>query len=298
MEHLKARRAAADSAASDPSRVDKVGDLIGAEATSKDTLDQAGDARVPPPFDWRAYLAVHPAAEFFPLMKEKDPEGFNALVENIRVHGLIEKIVGWSSNEGVSVLDGRNRLDALAQLGLLCEMPDHLLGIKKWTGEKWVDQGIARIAGYDGAFRNLYDHDGDPYEIVLSLNAHRRHLTAAGKNDFIAAVLKAKPELSNRQIGVMTQSDKNKVGAVRTKLEATGEISPVEKRTGKDNKAHPAKIKKKSTVPSVPKTEKRKAENADLGQTAEEKATKASAHYLAEFTAACRSVFALHSRRG
>jgi hypothetical protein len=34
--------------------------------------------------------------------------------------------------------------------------------------------------------------------------------------------------------------------------------------------------------------EKRKAENADLAQTTEEKAAKASAHYLAEFTAACR----------
>jgi hypothetical protein len=35
--------------------------------------------------------------------------------------------------------------------------------------------------------------------------------------------------------------------------------------------------------------EKRKAENAHLDLTAKEKAAKASAHYLAEFTAACRS---------
>jgi hypothetical protein len=33
--------------------------------------------------------------------------------------------------------------------------------------------------------------------------------------------------------------------------------------------------------------ERRKAENADLAMTAEEKAAKASAHYLAEFTTAC-----------
>jgi hypothetical protein len=151
-------------------------------------------------FDWRKYLRIHPAAELFPLMKEKDIEGFNALVENIRVHGLAEKIVGWSSSEGVSVLDGRNRLDALAQLGLLCEMPDHLVGIKKWTGKEWSDQGVTRIAGHDGAFRNLYDHNGNPYDIALSLNVHRRHLTAEQKRDLIAKLLKAKPEASNLSI--------------------------------------------------------------------------------------------------
>jgi hypothetical protein len=202
-------------------------------------------------FNWRAYLPIHPAAELFPLMKEVDPKGFNALVENIRVRGLVEPIAGWVSNEGVSVLDGRNRLDALAQLGLLYEMSDHHVGIKKWTGEQWSNRGT-RIAGHDGAFRNFYGHNGNPFEIVLSLNAHRRHLTAAQKDDRIAAVLKAKSELSNRQIGEITKTDKKKVGAVRAKMEATGVISPVEKRTGKDNKAHPAKAKKKSTSTAVP----------------------------------------------
>jgi hypothetical protein len=27
-------------------------------------------------FDWRAHLKIHPAAELFPLMKDKDPDGF------------------------------------------------------------------------------------------------------------------------------------------------------------------------------------------------------------------------------
>jgi hypothetical protein len=131
------------------------------------------------------------------------------------------------------------------------EMSDHHVGIKKWTGEQWSNRGT-RIPGHDGAFRNFYGHNGNPFEIVLSLNAHRRHLTAAQKDDRIAAVLKAKSELSNRQIGEITKTDKKKVGAVRAKMEATGVISPVEKRTGKDNKAHPAKAKKKSTSTAVP----------------------------------------------
>src|ERR1700751_3323998 len=53
-------------------------------------------------FDWRQYLAIHPAAELFPLMKDMDPAGFKDHVEDIRAHGIIEPIVGWGSNEGVS----------------------------------------------------------------------------------------------------------------------------------------------------------------------------------------------------
>jgi hypothetical protein len=36
-----------------------------------------------PPLNWRAHLPVHPAAEFFPLMKDKDPAAFkDAIVSN------------------------------------------------------------------------------------------------------------------------------------------------------------------------------------------------------------------------
>ena len=204
-------------------------------------------------FDWRKYLRIHPAAELFPLMKEKDIEGFNALVENIRVHGLAEKIVGWSSSEGVSVLDGRNRLDALAQLGLLCEMPDHLVGIKKWTGKEWSDQGVTRIAGHDGAFRNLYDHNGNPYDIALSLNVHRRHLTAEQKRDLIAKLLKAKPEASKFSIAKQIKADDKTVAKVRHEMEANSEIPKKPDRVERDGrKARGRKPAKKSCRPPVP----------------------------------------------
>ena len=69
-------------------------------------------------FDWRAHLKVHPAAEVFPLMREIDVKGFEALVADIRAHGLREKIRLWNFDGG-SVPDGRNRLDALAEIGAL-----------------------------------------------------------------------------------------------------------------------------------------------------------------------------------
>lgn len=90
-----------------------------------------------PPFDWRALLPVHPAAELFPLMSKSE---LKALAEDIRKNGLRTQVVTWSGadDDGVALhgpilLDGRNRLDALALLGLLFETPDHHLGLKKWT---------------------------------------------------------------------------------------------------------------------------------------------------------------------
>jgi hypothetical protein len=195
---------------------------------SSDSKEPSADQAAP--FDWRKHLPVHPAAEFFPLLKDTDPSGFKGLVEDIRVRGLIEPIVGWSSSEGVSVLDGRNRLDALAQLGLLHETHDHHVGIKKWTGKEWRDRrsgaGEVRIDGYEGGvFRSLYERDGlDPYALALSLNVHRRHLNAEQKRDLIAKVLKARPEASDHSIGKQTGSDDKTVTSVRRELESNSEI--------------------------------------------------------------------------
>ncbi len=44
------------------------------------------------------------------------------------------------------------------------------------------------------------DIEGDPYEIVASLNLHRRDLTGKQRRDLIAALLKAKPDWSNRAV--------------------------------------------------------------------------------------------------
>ena len=40
---------------------------------------------------WRDYLAVHPAADFFPLLAEYDPDAFKELVDDIKVNGLVER---------------------------------------------------------------------------------------------------------------------------------------------------------------------------------------------------------------
>ena len=145
-----------------------------------------------PPFDWRAHLDVHPAAGLFPSLPEAE---LQELAEDIQKNGLRAPIISWSPGglESPVLLDGRNRLDALARLGVLYETDDHHLGLRTWTGTKW-----AKLSGDRIHFQHF--HGDDPYALVLSLNVHRRHLTIEQKEEVTAKVIKANPEKSNRRI--------------------------------------------------------------------------------------------------
>jgi hypothetical protein len=125
-----------------------------------------------------------------------------------------------------------HRLDALARLGLLYDTGDCHFGIKRWTGKSWSRAGDA--IGYSGLATSL--HDGDPYAIGLSLNVHRRHLTAEKKRELIADVLKARPHQSNRAIAEQTGTYHKMVAEVRKQKIATGEIPQLEKTVGADGK--------------------------------------------------------------
>jgi hypothetical protein len=194
-----------------------------------------------PTFNWRAHLRAHPAAELYPLLAKTDSTAFKELVDDIKANGLIEPLVFWSDNNGPRLLDGRNRLDALAQLGLLYETPDHHLGCKKWGGKQWTGRPGDRVDGFD--CKHL--HDGDPYAIALSPNVHRRHLNAEQKRDLIAKVLKAKPEASNLQIARQTKVDDKTIAKVRAALESRSEIPNVKKRVDSKGRKQPAKRKGK-----------------------------------------------------
>ena len=102
--------------------------------------------------------------------------------------------------------------------------------------------------------------EGDPTAYVISKNIHRRHLTAEQKRDLIAKLIAAGPEKSDRQIGKMAKADHKTVGAVRKAKEATGEISPVERRVGADGKARKQPAKKKPTAKAVPPRVQRELE--------------------------------------
>src|SRR5262245_24893289 len=102
-----------------------------------------------PKKSWRDILAIHPAAELFPLMS---PDELKALGEDIkRSNGPRIRVAVISGPDGKPMLlDGRNRLDAMELVGLKI-VPDDIAAL--------VD---CRQPGFD------------PWAYVISANIHRR----------------------------------------------------------------------------------------------------------------------------
>jgi ParB-like nuclease domain len=175
----------------------------------------------PPPKSWRDVIAVHPAAELFPLI---DPEDLQALANDIQEHGLRQPCCLLEDENGdVVLVDGRNRLDALALLG----------------EEITLDNTII--------FERFPADSVDAYARVVSLNLRRRHLSTGDKRKVISKWLAAQPESPDRHIASQVKVDHKTVAAVRKKKEATGEIPQLKKRTGKDGKARKRLAQKKAT---------------------------------------------------
>jgi len=165
-------------------------------------------------------LEFHPLSNIFPLM---EGEEFDALVADVKVHGLAEPITLLDGR----ILDGRNRYRAYLVAGCKLRTEEHFT--------ETHDCGVAR----------------DPAGYVISKNIHRRHLTAEQKRDLIAKVIAATPEKSDREIARALKTDHKKVGRVRKAKEATGAIAPVEKRVGKDGKARKQPSKKRASDPEA-----------------------------------------------
>ena len=147
-------------------------------------------------------LLDHPLAELFPPL---EGEAFDALVADIKAHGLIEPITTFEEK----ILDGRNRHRACLQ------------------------------AGVDPVFVPYLDDD--PAAFVISMNLKRRHLTAEQKRDVIAKLLAKNPAKSDRQIAEAVKASPSTVGSVRARLEAKGHVSNLDTRTDKRGRAQPAR---------------------------------------------------------
>jgi len=160
---------------------------------------------------WRDVLPVHPAAELLPMMSKAE---LKELGEDIRKHGLHEKVALLDD----MLLDGRNRLDAM-----------EMVGIKVVVSGK-LDIDLSR--NVQGA---------NPFDYVMSKNICRRHLTAEQRGELIAEILKATPDRSDRRVAEMVKASHVTVGAVRSKLESTGQIDQLTKTVGKDGKRRASK---------------------------------------------------------
>jgi ParB-like chromosome segregation protein Spo0J len=174
-----------------------------------------------------ADLKPHPIADIFPPMEGAE---FDALVADIKKNGLRELITAYQNK----ILDGRNRYRACRALG--------------------IEPRLTPFTGDDGAARAF----------VISKNLHRRHLDPETKIKILAQLVAAQREKSDRKLAKEAGVDHKTIAKARKKGEATGEVSPVEKRVGADGKARkqpakaaPTKAAKAKTKTKVPKHDSR-----------------------------------------
>jgi hypothetical protein len=217
---------------------------------------------------WRDVLPmpVHPAADMFPMMSEAE---LRTLGEDIRQHGLRETIVlhneaGETAHDPrpYSLLDGRNRLAAMTLVGIPYKLVWKRLPRAKLSF--WYLCAEDLDVGFGGDTR-VCVWFGDPYEYVISVNLHRRHLTAEQRRDLIDKWLKADPTRSDRAIAKTTKTDHKTVASVRAKKERRGEIPHVKTRTDSKGREQPAK-KQKASKPE-PKVEARPEPSATTAKS-------------------------------
>jgi ParB-like chromosome segregation protein Spo0J len=189
----KARSHAAAAAAREAHAVVKAGELRLREATSDKPAVQVAHQR------WRDVLPIHPAAELFPRMSQAE---LRELGEDIKRYGLRNPCCLVEDEYGrVVLIDGRNRLDALELIGEQITLDNSII------------------------FERFPADSVDVAARIISLNIHRRHLTAEQKRELIATVIKATPDKSDRQIAETVKASPTTVGTVRAEMEATGDVS-------------------------------------------------------------------------
>jgi hypothetical protein len=204
---------------------------------------------------WRSSIPIHDAANLFPLIADRDE--LIKIGNDIKDHGLSSPIGVLVENGNPVLADGRNRLDAMELVGLN-------ISLVKTTSGTWRLVAKENLTEIDinkriGATVNVVTDD--PWDYVISVNMHRRHLTGEQKREIVAKLLNANPEKSNRSIARAAKVDDKTVGAVRRELEATAEIPQLDKRTGKDGKARPAKAT--SSKPNSPSIDSRRYDVED-----------------------------------
>ena len=131
--------------------------------------------------------AFHPFADIFPLITGAD---FEALVDDIREHGLREPVILFDKQ----ILDGRNRFRAMERLIETGEVLGDGWGHRK--GECLTASALEAPQLWFKAYNRALD--GDPLAWVISKNLKRRHLDESQR-----AMVAAK--LANMRVGRPTK---------------------------------------------------------------------------------------------
>ena len=184
---------------------------------------------------WRDGIAIHPAADLFPLLGDDD---LTALGEDIKLNGLKTPIAGTIENDKLILVDGRNRLDAMERVGLMVSI-NRSRGKRRWEVQA-SDPNDPEECIIDFTVSGVEMVCGDPTTYIISANIHRRHLTAETKRNLIAQLLRENPERSNRATAAIVNVDHKTVAAVRRLEENVGNIPHVDKVIDSKGRHQPA----------------------------------------------------------
>jgi transposase-like protein len=166
---------------------------------------------------------VHPAADKLPMMSDDEIE---ELAKDIAENGLQQPIILWRDNRdavnGSSgpfpsfVLDGRNRLAALERLGFADPRKARIgRGTQTDAKVRTVD-AVREVSGLGPeGLTTRWEPNVEPVTFVLSMNVHRRHLTAEAKRQAIRDFIEADPSAPDLKVAKALGVSPSTVGAVR-----------------------------------------------------------------------------------
>jgi len=207
-----------------------------------------------PTSNWRDLIKVHPVAEMFPLMS---PEELHKTAEDIKARGLIHPVTTWVDKDGTEwLIDGRNRLDAMAAAGYSFKRHGQLIMSGDRKGQREPERfKVVPPKGVEDRWALSYVrpyHGSDPYSYSDSANIKRRHLSKEDQKRIAAELVKADPARSDRSIAKEVGLSPTTVGAIETSSVQTGQLDQEPpKRVGRDGKAR--------KVPEKGRKERKKA---------------------------------------
>ena len=152
-----------------------------------------------------------PKVRYRPVLKlpPLPPDQYEALRQNIAVHGVLVPILVDSDGPMRQIIDGDHRKRIATELGYECP--------------EIVQSGL---------------DDNEKRTLAQALNLARRQLTTEQKRQIIADQLREAPERTDRWIGKMLGVHHSTVGSVRQELRSVGEISQQDRRVGNDGKTY------------------------------------------------------------
>jgi transposase-like protein len=185
------------------------------------------------------------------------------------------------------VLDGRNRLAALKLLGI--DDPEDAPRGKGTIDRVRTLDAVHRSGVFTGSgLGTAWVTKVDPATFVMSMNVHRRHLTAEQKRQAVADHIKLDPTASDRKIAKKVGVSDKTATKVRDDLQRRGEIPHVSERTDSVGRKQPAR--KPRPKPQEPTVGPRRVARSEIPNVSTRTDSAARRKQVDEFLAAVQEV--------